>query len=214
MTTRADLPRLGASMGLLGTLLEGGGQLAWDTMDGWQHGPRKAPEAGERGGGGGEAGAEDRKDEAIQRARAARHFAAFLADLDAADVLVQSLIRRMDVACPPHPSALRNKAGDLDPVTAADAAAAGWCKSCWRNDQQMVPVTPPEGKSRLKRYRDYCRWCGDFVGQHKIEPPLELLKVRHAGGRISEADVDKAIKAAKQAAMPKKAKRRKGKVAA
>lgn len=43
MTSRSDLPRLGASLGLLGTVLERDGQLAWDRMHGWTFGPRKAP---------------------------------------------------------------------------------------------------------------------------------------------------------------------------
>lgn len=43
MTSRSDLPRLGASLGVLGTILERDGQTAWDRMFGWQFGPRKAP---------------------------------------------------------------------------------------------------------------------------------------------------------------------------
>ncbi len=212
MTSRADLPRLGASLGVLGTLVES--QQAWDTSWGWAYGPRPAPARGERGGGGTEVDVEDRKAEEKARGRAAQihdEYRAWCAEMDA---LTQRGLRLHDVIQPPHPAALRNRSGDLDPITAADAAAAGWCKSCWRNDQQMVPTTPPEGSGRLKRYRDYCRWCGDFHGQHKIEPPIELLRIRHAGGRISEQDVDKAIKAALQAAKPKKTKRKKGKVAA
>lgn len=43
--TRSDLPRLGASLGVLGTLLEMEGQDAWDKFAGWTEGPRSAPAA-------------------------------------------------------------------------------------------------------------------------------------------------------------------------
>lgn len=209
MTTRADLPRLGASLGVLGTLLEGIGQDAWDRMDGWQHGPRKAPQTGERGGGGGESGEEDRKDEAVQRARAARHFQEFRSDLAELDELCQKLLRRIDVACPPNPEDVKNRrTGDLDPITSADVAAAGWCQSCWRNDQQMV-VIETHKRTGLRYFRDLCRWCGGVKSTYGIEPPLEILKLHHAGRRVNVADLEAAVKAIIDAQpKTKKAKRK------
>lgn len=212
MTARADLPRLGASLGVLGTLLERDGQTAWDRMDGWQHGPRKAPQTGERGGGGGEAGAEDRKDEAIQRARAARHFQEFRADLAALDRLVTSLLRRIDVACPPNPAEMKNRTGELEPVTPADVAAAGWCSSCWRNDQQMV-VREKAKKSGLYYSPTLCRWCMDVKRTYGVEPPLEMLKLHHAGRRISVAAMEEAIAAIQPKKKSKKARKGKRKAA-
>lgn len=211
MTSRNDLPRLGASLGVLGTILERDGQTAWDRMDGWQHGPRKAPEIGVRGGGGGEAGAEDRKDEAIQRAMAARHFQAFRGDLNQIDELVQSILRRIDVACPPNPEDVKNRrTGDLDPVTSADVAVAGWCASCWRNDQQMV-VIEVHKRSGLRYFRDYCRWCGGVKSTYGIEPPLEMLKLHHAGRRINVTDLEAAVKAIIDAQPKSKKAQRKAK---
>ena len=214
--SRSDQPRLGASCGVLGTVLEARGETAWDVMSGWEFGPRKAPQTGERGGGGGEAGQEDRKDEAIQRARAARHFREHRADLTALDELVQRILRRIDVACPPNPEEVKNRSGDLDPVTPADVAIAGYCSSCWRNDQQMVLIEV--NKHSLRYYRDYCRWCGSLKATYGIEPPLEMLKLHHAGRRISEKDMEAAVKAAVDAQpKSKKSKRqakRKGKQAA
>jgi hypothetical protein len=67
----------------------------------------------------------------------------------------------------------------------------------------MVPIE--KDRHDLRFYRDYCRWCGAFKAQHKIEPPLPLLELRHAGRRITEADVAKAMKDAK----PKKRKGKK-----
>lgn len=214
MTTRSDLPRLGASLGVLGTLLEHKGQDVWDRLDGWQFGPRKAPQAGERGGGGGESGQEDRKDEAIQRARAARHFQEFRTDLAALDKLAQTLLRRIDVACPPHPDEVKNrKTNDLDPVTPADVAAAGWCASCWRNDQQMVAIEVHR-RTSLRYFRDYCRWCGGVKSTYGIEPPLEILKLHHAGRRINVADLEAAVKAVIDSQPKSKKAKRKGKKAA
>lgn len=211
MTSRSDLPRLGASLGVLGTILEAEGQRAWDTMDGWQHGPRRAPEPGVRGGGGGEAGAEDRKDEAIQRARAARHFQQFRTDLNQLDELVQTILRRIDVALPSNPEDVKNRrTGDLDPITAADVAAAGWCASCWRNDQQMVPIEVHK-KTGLRYYTSMCKWCGEFTSTWKTEPPLEILKLRHAGRRISVEAAEAAVKAAIKAAPKPKTKKQKRK---
>ncbi len=212
MTSRSDLPRLAASLGVLGTVLEHQGQLAWDRMDGWTHGPRKAPQAGERGGGGGEAGQEDRKDESIQRARAARHFQEHQADLKLLDELTQRVLRRIDVACPPNTEEVKNRrTGDLDPVTPADVAAAGYCRSCWRNDQQMV--VREKSKSGLYVSATLCRWCLDVKRTYGIEPPLDVLKLHHAGRRISVTAMEEAV----TAATPKpsaKGKKRKGKKAA
>lgn len=207
MTSKTDLRRLGSSLGVLGTLLEDKGEQAWNTMDGWQHGPRKAPQSGERGGGGGDADLEDRKFESIQRARAARHFTEFRTDLDQLDTLVQSIIRRMDVACPPNIAEITNrKTGELDPVTPGDVAAAGWCASCWRNDQQMV-VREKQKKSGLYYSSTLCRWCLNVKRTYGIEPPVEMLKLHHAGRRISVQAMEEAIAAALPKAKGKKQKK-------
>lgn len=220
MTSRSDLPRLGAALGTLGTLLEdpSRGQAAYDRMQGWQHGPRSAPKAGERGGGGGEAAAEDRKAEEKQRQRAAEHFAEFRADLDALERLTYAVLRRVDVACPPNLSELKNRrTEDLDPMTPADAAVAGWCASCWRNDQQMVPIETNK-KTGLRYHTSMCRWCGGVCSTYKVDmPPLEIVKLRHAGHRISVSQMEEAIAKATKAKQSKgktKGKGKKGKRAA
>lgn len=202
MTSRSDIPRLGASCSVLGTLLEDRGQNAWDVMFGWQHGPRKAPSRGEVGGGGGESAAEDRKLEERQRQRAAEMFAEYQADLNLLDAVVQRLMRRVDVAHPPNISEVANRRTEqLDPVTAADAAAAGWCASCWRDDQHLTVIET--NKHSLRYFRDYCRWCGGVKSAYGIEPPLSMLKLHHEGRRIAEKDMAAAVQAVLDA-MPKK----------
>ncbi len=213
MTTRADLLRLAASLGVLGTELEQKGLEAWDRMNGWQPGPAGDPMAWTRGGGGSETAAEDRKVEAKQARRAGQHLAEFRADLTALDDLVQQINRRMDMACPPDVSELRNRrTGETEfTETSGDIAAAGFCVSCWRNDKQMV-VREKARKSGLYYSPTLCRWCMDVKRAYGIEPPVEVLKLHHAGRRISVQMMTEAIEAAK----PSKAKgkkKRKGKAA-
>jgi len=208
VTSRADLPRLGASCGVLGTLIEMKGQDAFDITGGWVPGPGSSPKPGTRGGGGAD-GDPEREDERKRRAHAAKVHAdlnEFHRDLDR---VVQRGLRLYDVAFPGHPAELRNKrTNDLDPVTSADVAAAGWCRSCWRNDQQMVPIEVNK-RTSLRYYRDFCRFCGAFVGQHKIEPPLPILVKRHAGRRITEADIAEALKDTKPLSKKQQRKARK-----
>lgn len=210
MTSRSDLPRLAASLGVLGTELELKGLTAWDRLAGWEPGPAPAPATGIRGGGGSDEAASDRRAEMRDARRAAEHLEEFRADLAALDRLVQSINRRLDMACPPDVSELRNRrTGDLEHVeTAGDIAAAGYCVSCWRNDKQMV-VRERAKKSGLYYSPKYCRWCMDVKRNYGVEPPLEVLKLHHAGRRVSVQAMEEAIAAAK----PKSKKKRKGKAA-
>lgn len=220
MTSRSDLPRLGASLGLLGTILERDGQTAWDRMFGWTFGPRKAPQRGEVGGGAGEAGALDRAEEQKQRARAAKHFEEFRADLNTVDELVQTLLRRIDVAVPPNPEDQKNRrTGDYEPWTAAEVSAAGWCVPCWQADQTFTPI--PLDRKGYKRWKEACGFCGPFLSAHGIYPPAELLSLHHEGRNLSQQVVEEAVSKAKakqqqtqSKGKSKKAKRKKGKVAA
>lgn len=206
-----DIRRIAARMATLGTELEQKGERARTVLHGWGHGPRQ-PTGDKRGGGFGDIYADERALETKRRARAAELHDEYLTKLNQLDRLITETERIIDVACPPNIAEVKNRrTQDLDPITAADAAAAGWCRSCWRNDQQMVPITT-QTKTGLRYYRDYCKWCGEFEAAHNIEPPPELLQMRHDGRRITATDVDKAI--ARARALTKKSKKRKGKTAA
>lgn len=190
--TRSDLCRLGASLGVLGTLLEMKGSAVWDTLYGWQPGPLPAPARGERGGGGGETSNDDRKAEAAQRRRAGQHLDEHRSDLDQLDELVQRVMRRIDIACPPDFAELKNRrTGDIDPITKAEAVLSGLCGSCWRDNEHESLI--PLGRDGFRKYHDLCDWCGSLKRTYGIEPPLDLLEAHHAGRRLSEAEVAAAV---------------------
>ena len=67
-------------------------------------------------------------------------------------------------------------------VLAAQAAADGWCRSCFRADQHLAPITlRPNGQPV---YRDLCRFCGAWKGEYGQVPPLDVLRQHHDGRRI------------------------------
>lgn len=211
MNVRSDMPRLAASLGVLGTELEQKGVPALDALYGWKQGPSKVASPGERGGGGSEVAAEDRRAERAEARRAAVHHDEFVADLVLLNAVVQRINRRMDLACPPDMSEVKNrKTGEIAPETAGDIAAAGYCVSCWRNDKQMVVREKSKG---IFVSATLCRWCMDVKRTYDVEPPLEVLKLHHAGRRISVQVMEAAIAKVKPPPKGKGKKRRKGKAA-
>lgn len=211
-----DTVRLGAAASTLGTFLEADGHTLKQRFFDWSQGPQSASAAGERGGGLGEAGEMDRKDEAKRRKRAGELHDEYVTWLREFDRMVQTGMRFMAVGMPIHPSQLRNqRTGDLDPITPADVAAAGWCASCWRNDHQMVAIEVNK-RTGLRYHASLCRWCAGVRAAHKIDmPPLEMVKLHHAGRRISVQAMETAVaELRKTEPKGKKAKRRKGKAAA
>lgn len=74
---------------------------------------------------------------------------------------------------------------------AAQVAAEGWCSSCYRNAARLEPqAMHPNG---TVRYAGACRWCHDFEQEYGRKPPLDLLRKRHAGQRVTESDIGKAL---------------------
>lgn len=71
-----------------------------------------------------------------------------------------------------------------------------WCRSCKRlrltdGTHLHSPIaTRPDGR---RRYTDLCKWCGEFNAAHDTDPPLELLRKRAEGTRITATDVDRAL---------------------
>lgn len=160
----------------------------------------------------------DRSDEFRREARAAQQHDEQVADARLVEQVAIRMTRRLDMACPPDMSALRNRlTGDFDPETATDALAAGFCPNCWAAGVKYVPLVETEGSSSLRRYSDRCRPCGDFRKAEKIDKPKEIV-VGHAASpkrRFTPDELARIIGAAKAAANPKKkGKKAKGRKAA
>lgn len=209
MIKKSDVRRLAGSLATLGLELEEKGEQAIWILEGWERGPAGDPMAATRGGGGGEVQAEDRRAEARDARRAGEQAEEFRRDLAELDRLVVKVNRRLDMACPPDMSALRNRrTGEFDPETATDMLAAGWCPQCFVNGLGSVPLSPLEGSSQVRRYADRCRPCGDFRKAEGIDKPKEIAQAHADGRRLSVDEVRKIVEREKAKLNPKKNKRK------
>lgn len=59
--------------------------------------------------------------------------------------------------------------------TAAQVAADGWCRSCYRVGVFELIDKRPTGEPY---YADLCRWCGSHRGDLE-QPPIDLLRLHH-----------------------------------
>lgn len=59
--------------------------------------------------------------------------------------------------------------------TAAQVAADGWCRSCYRVGVFELIDKRPTGEPY---YTDLCRWCGSHKGD-QAQPPMDLLRLHH-----------------------------------
>ena len=243
MTIRSDIPRLGASLGVLGTILEHRGIEADLRMEGWQLGPRKAPAAAtddvcscghsveshdgiclivgdERpcwctGFTAAPKGTQvvDRQTEEKQRARAAEHFQEHRADLAALDALVQRITRRMDIACPPNPEEMKNRRTGEYEPWTPAEVELAGWCSSCWRHEQTFTPIYVDPKG-MRRWKGSCSWCGPIRAQHKIDPPLSLLEKHLEGRNISAQEYDEAIEKAKPQPAKSKKKGKKGRKAA
>lgn len=152
------------------------GDLLWQRTADWEKTKRIAPpslreddeeqvsdrEAEERQG---DALADRFRPEVRQLAKRIRTDLARLAQIDAIVIRAQ-------------PERLKNR--DL---LAAQAAADGWCLSCFRDDQFLSPIAVRPGTNQ-PYYRDRCRPCGEWKSANGEDPPIDVLRTRHRGGRV------------------------------
>lgn len=155
--------------------------LLWQRTVDWQR-VRHMADRGERGGGSGEAASDDAIEERIGDAAAARYHDE-----------VQTLVRRVTadlarlhriagIVIPAQPRRLQGR-----DMLAAQVAADGWCVSCWRDEQALVPIAvrasgPQKGRPY---YTDLCRFCGGWKAEHGQVPPIDVVQRHHDGRRIT-----------------------------
>lgn len=132
------------------------------------------------------------EDDRREDAAAARYHAELAALTKRLDADLARLTRIVSICNPARPKHLSNR--DL---LVAQVAADGWCVSCWRDDQNLTPITlMPKRPCDVKPapyYRDLCRACGAWKGEHGQLPPVEILVLWHSGRRVTAARADKAL---------------------
>lgn len=214
---RSDIERVAAQVRLLGERLESHGSALWERSLGWKYGPRAANYDPDTGGwryecslcgtpltvrttcdcdaeavpvANDSTGEEALRPHDLNRLHTElrARFARLAADVAWLNGQLEPLM-----AQPVKPGRQRHD----DKMVGADIAAAGWCRSCYRDDQYLEPV---HVNKHGRVYRDYCRWCGDWeaesrrIGRTPTEPPLAIIKARHRGERITERMVEAALK--------------------
>ena len=172
--------KLSASLKRLTTLLDAHGETTWQRVSDWTH-PGRMPTNGTRGGGLAQAVSDEHLEERNGDRIAARYHQEVTQLAARLDTDIARLTQIIAICCPARPKHLANR-----DVMAAQVAADGWCVSCWRNGQHLEPVVKGQ-------YRDRCRFCGDWRGQHHSDPPALIMDLRHAGRRITQNDVDRAL---------------------
>lgn len=155
------------------------GPLVWQRAEDWTRIEKTSGDSS-RGGGLAEAVNDDALRDRIDDRRAG----AYQAELDTLTKRIVADLTRLQVILTDCSRTRADTLGSRD-LLAAQAGAAGWCVSCWRNDQTLTPIdTRPSGQAY---YRDLCRFCGQWKAEHGQVPPMAILKMRHDGRRITVA---------------------------
>lgn len=176
---RDDLELMARALKADADLIDDRGKPTWDKLDEWQRGPKAArTEAGggwryeEDDNGVMWAIPNDQTGEAVIHPDAAHDLFDEFRKLHDRVSKDTARIRRIIHMVP---STSSQKRRDDDP-------GPDWCKSCYRDAGYLEPVaTHPDGSVK---YAGYCRWCRESP---ITPPPLELVRTKHAGKRISVA---------------------------
>lgn len=175
MTTRSDIPQIAAILRLAGELLDAHGSEAWDTTIEWDRGVSAQALTGTTSGGG---PADPTGNISHSEPDHHREFKKLLERIASDAAQITALVNATNPALTTRPTI------KLDESVADD----GWCVSCHRDDRMCEPVS--------ERYsgKGWCRWCGDWHHAHGFLPPIDILRDRHRGKRISKQRVDEAIR--------------------
>jgi hypothetical protein len=178
----------------LGDLLEAAmhdvrsnGDLTWDRVSDWTV-TGQMPSRGERGGGMADGEPDDRIDDRKEDAAAARYHDELSALTRRLEADLHRIVRIIGICCP-TPTRLASR-----DMLSAQVAADGWCVSCWKDDQNLTPITMTTGGGKPRpRYKDRCRFCGEWKAEHGQDPPLPILQLMHDGRRITTAAIERAM---------------------
>jgi len=128
---------------------------------------------------------DDRKDDAA----AARYHAELSTLTKRIDADLHRLRRIIGICCPSPTKGLASR-----DMLSAQVAADGWCVSCWKDDQNLTPITMTTGGGKPRpRYKDRCRFCGEWKAEHGQDPPVAILQLMHEGRRITTAAIERAM---------------------
>lgn len=165
---RTDPLLLAGELEALATELRSSGDVLWQRSSDWVRVETRSGD-GERGGGLGDAVSEDAIGEKIADRQASRYHSELLNLLPRLFADARRARAVVEIVCPSQPRKLKGQE-----LTVAQAAAEGWCASCHRDDGFIEPVHP-QG-----RYKDWCRFCGEWKAAHGGElPPLGVVRWRH-----------------------------------
>lgn len=90
----------------------------------------------------------------------------------------------------------KNMAG-VEPPDDTEGPGEGWCRSCFRDGRYFEPAA-------LNRYANLCRFCGEWKRSEGGLPPMEIMRAKHGGRRITTA----LVASLKQPPRKKKSKRK------
>lgn len=146
------------------------GSLTWQRVEDWLKVERTYGDSN-RGGGVGSAKTDDRLREQLDDAQASAYFPEMDALTKRIDADLRRLRRIIQIANPAAPKAQPD---------------AG-CRSCFRDGGTYEPV-------HAGRYRNACRFCGEWRAEHGDWPPLTVIRWRHRhpGKRVPLTIVEKA----------------------
>lgn len=153
------------------------GDLAWQRIHDWEREAR-IPRDGNRGGGLADAVNDDRIREQYEDNAASRYQAELSTLTDRIDSDLRRLMVLIAIATPTRPRTVASKE-----YLAAQAAADGWCASCFRDAGHLEPIAVRPGTT-TPYYVDRCRACGEWRKIHGEDPPIDVLRTRHRGGRV------------------------------
>lgn len=182
-----DLPALAANALATAERLRRDGEVAWARIRSWQTGTRSPSldplTRGWRHDSNGEPIPNDPTGEAGTQPDDLRHVHDHYVDLLAKYNAIGGELDRLTRQAVPKP--VTTSATD-----SVDLAADGWCVSCHTDNRFCEPITEDRG---VRVYENLCRWCGTFRRTEGVLPPLELLRARHEGRKVTTLMVRRAL---------------------